>query len=320
LALRPKAICALDPASQLPAPASGTGELRGDRASSTDTAADEVLMRDIPCRRAQCAAQDRPGGSPITTEEIYAVPTEDKTHFFFVATLGSRPARVLVWDTRKVCVGRASDNDFCIDDVELSRHHAIFTHEGGVPVVKNLSETNGTFVNDEPVRSVGLTSGDRIRICDLELVFHQGRQNPLTLGRPVEFVSQLGEWSQEEDEDSGATMLGFDDSLLEFGRDFPTQSSAHEPARTLDASGEIEPVAAPRDLDLELEDLSIGDPAEEAGPLEPEPLPPKQPASFALRLRVRCRSDDLRTAILALVGRSLELPGIRIDVEADEED
>jgi hypothetical protein len=44
--LPPKAICALDPASQLPAPASGTGKVRGDRASHTDTAADEVLMRD----------------------------------------------------------------------------------------------------------------------------------------------------------------------------------------------------------------------------------------------------------------------------------
>jgi pSer/pThr/pTyr-binding forkhead associated (FHA) protein len=248
------------------------------------------------------------------------VSTEGNTHFFFVATLGSRPTRVFVWDTRKIRVGRASDNDLCIDDVELSRHHAVFTREGGVPAVENLSETNGTFVNDEPVRSVGLTSGDRIQICGLELVFHQGRQNPLTLGLPVEFVSQLGEWSQEEDEDSGATMLGFDDSLLEFGQDFATQPSAHEPTRTIDASGEIESVAVPRDLDLELADLSIGDPSEEAGSLEPEPLPPKQPASFALRLRVRCRSDEIRTAILALVGRSLELPGISIDVEAGEED
>jgi hypothetical protein len=42
----PKAICALGPASQLPASASGTGKVRGDRASPTDTAANEVLMRD----------------------------------------------------------------------------------------------------------------------------------------------------------------------------------------------------------------------------------------------------------------------------------
>ncbi len=46
LALRPKAICALDRASQLPASASSTGKVCGDRASPTDTAADEVLMRD----------------------------------------------------------------------------------------------------------------------------------------------------------------------------------------------------------------------------------------------------------------------------------
>ncbi len=46
LALRPKAICALDSASQLPASACGTGKVRRDRALHTDTAADEVLMRD----------------------------------------------------------------------------------------------------------------------------------------------------------------------------------------------------------------------------------------------------------------------------------
>ncbi len=78
--------------------------------------------------------------------------TEDRTHLFFIATLGSSPARVLVWDTRKIRVGRTSDNDLCIDDLELSRHHAVFTRERGVPVVENLSKTNGTFVNDEPVR------------------------------------------------------------------------------------------------------------------------------------------------------------------------
>jgi len=248
------------------------------------------------------------------------VSTQDRTHLFFIATLDASPARVLVWDTRKISVGRASDNDLCVDDLELSRHHAVFTREGGVATVENLSDTNGTFVNDNPVRSIGLTSGDRIRICDLELVFHQGSQNPVTLGLPVQFVSELDEWSHEANEDSGATMLGFGDSLLEFGEDFATRPTAFEPARALDASGEIQPLAAPRDLDLEMADLSIGDSAKEADFLAPEPLPPKQPASFALRLRVRCHSEDLRTAVLALVGRSLQLPGIRVDVEAGEED
>lgn len=50
-----------------------------------------------------------------------------------------------------------------------------------------------------------------------------------------------------------------------------------------------------------------------------EPPPPKQPEPFALRLRIRCSSDDIRTAVLALVGRSLGLPVIHIDVEADED-
>jgi hypothetical protein len=228
-----------------------------------------------------------------------------------------------VWDTPKIRVGRTSDNDLCIDDMELSRNHAVFTREGGVPTVENLSETNGTFVNDEKVRSMGLTNGDHIRICNLELVFHQGHKNPITLGLPVEFASQLNEWSQEgEEEASGATMLGFGDSLLEFGEEFATRPSAYEPARALDASGEMQPVVEPRDLDLDLDlaDLAIGDPVTEVASLEPEPLPAKKPASFALRLRVHCHSDDLRTAVLALVGRSLELPGIRVDVEADAED
>ena len=88
--------------------------------------------------------------------------TQDRTHLFFIATLGTNPARAFVWDTRKISVGRAADNDLCIDDLELSRHHAVFTREGGVATVENLSDTNGTFVNDNPVRSIGLTSGDRI--------------------------------------------------------------------------------------------------------------------------------------------------------------
>jgi hypothetical protein len=62
LALCPKAICALDSASQLPASASGPAKVRGDRASHTDTAADEVLMRDTALKLfvEQASAYDWP--------------------------------------------------------------------------------------------------------------------------------------------------------------------------------------------------------------------------------------------------------------------
>ena len=63
-------------------------------------------------------------------------------------------------------VGRATDNDMCLDDDEFaSTHHARFVCGDGRTFVEDLSSTNGTFVNNQRIdQSVNLKIGDRVQI------------------------------------------------------------------------------------------------------------------------------------------------------------
>ncbi len=70
-------------------------------------------------------------------------------------------------------LGRAASNRVCIDDDKVSRLHAIVSRAGDAGWrITDLDSTNGTFVNDQRVRSDRpLRDRDRIRVGDTELVF-----------------------------------------------------------------------------------------------------------------------------------------------------
>lgn len=61
-------------------------------------------------------------------------------------------------------IGRASDNDVCLDSLNVSRHHAILNFENGVPFLADLNSSNGTFVNGEILRD-GRALKPRDLIC-----------------------------------------------------------------------------------------------------------------------------------------------------------
>ena len=64
-----------------------------------------------------------------------------------------------------VVVGRGSDCDVAIGDSYLSTRHARFASAEGALSIEDLNSTNGTFVNDQPVRGrVDLSRGDRVRL------------------------------------------------------------------------------------------------------------------------------------------------------------
>jgi pSer/pThr/pTyr-binding forkhead associated (FHA) protein len=66
-------------------------------------------------------------------------------------------------------VGRAPRSDFIVDAVLVSRLHCRLTAtQDGLEVV-DLSSTNGTFVNDQRVKTATLAAGDRLRVGRVEL-------------------------------------------------------------------------------------------------------------------------------------------------------
>jgi hypothetical protein len=72
----------------------------------------------------------------------------------------------------RTTIGRSPDNDIFLDDVTVSRKHAVLVQSGVELKIEDLGSLNGTFVNrrriDSPIR---LESGDEVQIGKYRLSF-----------------------------------------------------------------------------------------------------------------------------------------------------
>jgi pSer/pThr/pTyr-binding forkhead associated (FHA) protein len=82
-------------------------------------------------------------------------------------------AELFPLDEPQMTLGRSSSSGLRIDDDKVSRQHALVQRTGTAAWrITDLDSTNGTFVNDHPIRADHpLRDRDRIRIGGTELVF-----------------------------------------------------------------------------------------------------------------------------------------------------
>lgn len=71
-------------------------------------------------------------------------------------------------------LGRAAGNDVVLDSMLVSRSHARIECGGGRCVVQDLGSANGLFVNGRRTAQAVLSSGDRLRLGDVDLVYQAG--------------------------------------------------------------------------------------------------------------------------------------------------
>jgi hypothetical protein len=68
--------------------------------------------------------------------------------------------------------GRHENSDVLLDDVSVSRHHAVFTRTAsGRVTLRDLNSLNGTYVNGVRVEELALHSADEVQIGKFKLVF-----------------------------------------------------------------------------------------------------------------------------------------------------
>jgi pSer/pThr/pTyr-binding forkhead associated (FHA) protein len=69
-------------------------------------------------------------------------------------------------------VGRGTDRDVFLDDITVSRAHAVFERRGpGSWFVRDADSLNGTYVNGEQVDETKLATGDEVQIGKFKLTF-----------------------------------------------------------------------------------------------------------------------------------------------------
>jgi FHA domain-containing protein/zinc ribbon protein len=71
----------------------------------------------------------------------------------------------------RLTVGRRPDSDVFLDDVTVSRDHAVIVRRGSDYHLDDCGSLNGTYVNRERIESQRLADGDELQIGKYKLAF-----------------------------------------------------------------------------------------------------------------------------------------------------
>jgi pSer/pThr/pTyr-binding forkhead associated (FHA) protein len=85
---------------------------------------------------------------------------------------GGREGESFPVDRERTTVGRRPDSDVFLDDVTVSRDHALLVHRGDHWYLDDLGSLNGTYVNRSRIESRRLEEADEVQIGKYKLTFH----------------------------------------------------------------------------------------------------------------------------------------------------
>ena len=85
---------------------------------------------------------------------------------------GPNAGSTFLLESAATTVGRNPESDVFLDDVTVSRAHAVIERrEGDAFFVRDIGSLNGTYVNGEQVDETKLASGDEVQIGMFKLMF-----------------------------------------------------------------------------------------------------------------------------------------------------
>jgi pSer/pThr/pTyr-binding forkhead associated (FHA) protein len=84
---------------------------------------------------------------------------------------GGRAGEAFLLERERTTVGRSPDCDIFLDDVTVSRRHAVVVEQTGRFVIEDEGSLNGTFLNRRRIESAELTDDDELQIGKYRLVF-----------------------------------------------------------------------------------------------------------------------------------------------------
>jgi pSer/pThr/pTyr-binding forkhead associated (FHA) protein len=123
---------------------------------------------------------------PDATLSLTPVESEDEGHDEFpfphdelepgqallLVKRGPNAGSTFLLEEGSTTVGRNTDSSIFLDDITVSRAHAIFDRrEEASWFVRDVGSLNGTYVNGEQVDETKLASGDEVQIGKFKLTF-----------------------------------------------------------------------------------------------------------------------------------------------------
>ena len=114
------------------------------------------------------------------SEDTRQIPDDFKgpvTSFFLsqppklIVKLKNRPLKTYNFTGKQITIGRLPENDIAIDNLSVSRKHAVIHSIRSGYVLRDLGSKNGTLLNGEKVEHGELKGGDTITIGKYEIAF-----------------------------------------------------------------------------------------------------------------------------------------------------
>jgi phosphoserine phosphatase RsbU/P len=148
------------------------------------------------------------------------------------AITGPAMGRRYQLENSQYILGRHPECDIVLESGSVSRQHAKISKSGSHFLLEDLKSRNGSFVNgrliNEPTK---LLEGDTIRICDIELNYHEESQASSLTANTVNEGSALGIMIVEDDAVTGSSMRSVTAKLDVRGSQYGIQLSASPEAK-----------------------------------------------------------------------------------------
>jgi pSer/pThr/pTyr-binding forkhead associated (FHA) protein len=122
------------------------------------------------------------GGDPITatyrideTGELVPVEIGQVTAHgpaLVIRAGGGRVGESFAVDGERMSIGRRPDSEVFLDDITVSRDHALLIRRGEHWYLDDCGSLNGTYVNRSRIDSHRLEEGDEVQVGKYKLTFH----------------------------------------------------------------------------------------------------------------------------------------------------
>ena len=85
---------------------------------------------------------------------------------------GGRVGEGFAVEGERMSIGRRPDSEVFLDDVTVSRDHALMSRRGEHWYLDDCGSLNGTYVNRSRIESHRLEEGDEVQVGKYKLTFH----------------------------------------------------------------------------------------------------------------------------------------------------